>query len=240
VELTAAGEAFLPRARRILEEAEAARTEARQAASGATGTLRVGVGATAGLELVPNVLRAFGSERPGVELELHQMDWEDYFGGLPDGALDAAFLWLPVEHERLDYAVLHEEPRVAALPAGHRLAVADELPLQELLAEPWVWVETHPAALRFWTCEDVRGGPARRGPQVRSMEGVLEVVRAGGCVATVPASQARVSGSPGIVFRPVEGLPPAALAIAWHTAGELPAVRALVETARRVSSEASE
>jgi DNA-binding transcriptional LysR family regulator len=239
VELTAAGEEFLKRARRILQEADAALAEASRAARGETGSVRVATGATAGLELVPKVLRAFRDERPGVRLEMRQLDWEDYFGGLREGATDAAFVWLPVEHEELGFAALHVEPRVAALEAAHQLAAQPRLRIEQLLDEPWPWVDTDPAVLAYWTCEDLRGRPAIRGPTVRSMEGMLEAVRAGLCVATVPRSQARAGHWPGIVFPSVSNLPPATLAIAWRKADETPVVQALVEIAERVAADDS-
>jgi DNA-binding transcriptional LysR family regulator len=200
----------------------------------------VATGATAGLELVGDVLRAFRVERPDVRLELHQLDWQDYFGGLGAGAVDAAFAWLPVEPEQLSFAALRVEPRHAALAADHPLAAQPGLRVEQILDEPWPWVDTDPAVLAFWTCEDQRGRPATRGPTVRSMEGMLEAVRAGLCVATVPRSQAQAGSWPGVAYPPVSGVPPATLAVVWRTADDRPVVRALVETARRVSSEASD
>jgi DNA-binding transcriptional LysR family regulator len=238
VELTAAGQEFLSRARRILAEADEALAEASRAARGETGSIRVGTGATAGLEQVPNVLQAFREERPLVHLDLRQIEWEDYSGGLREGSVDAAFVWLPFEHSGLNIAPLHEEPRVVALEAGHPLAAEGELQTQQFVDEPWPWVDTDPEVLAFWTCADYRGGQAaRRGPTIRSMEGLLEGVRAGLCVATVPRSQARVSTLPGIAFREVADLTPATLALAWRAADETPVVQALVEIARRVAAE---
>jgi len=237
VELTAAGEEFLARARRILAEADEALAEASRAARGETGSIRVATGATAGLQLVPAVLRAFREARPRVHIDLRQIDWQHYSGGPEDGAVDAAFVWLPYEHPDLSFAALHEEPRVAALEEGHPLAGQAELQVEQILDEPWPWVESPPAVRDFWTCADFRGGePARRGPTVVSMEGVLEGVRAGLCVATVPRSQAEVSGWPGIAFRPVRDLTPATLALGWRSADETPVVQALVEIARRVAA----
>jgi DNA-binding transcriptional LysR family regulator len=240
VELTAAGEQFLSRARRILAEADEALAEASRAAQGELGTIRVGTGATAGLAHVPRVLRALREAYPLVHLDLRQIDWEDHFGGLRDGSADAAFVWLPFEHAGLASAPFHSEPRVAALATGHPLAAEPDLRMEQLVDEPWPWVETDPAARAFWTGADLRGGaPAPRGPAVRSMEGMLEAVRAGLCVATVPRSQALVSALPGIAFRPVADVPPATLALAWRTADETPVVRTLVEIARRVAAEGS-
>jgi DNA-binding transcriptional LysR family regulator len=237
VELTPAGVEFLSRARRILAEADEALADASRAARGETGTIRVATGATAGLELVPRVLRSFRESRPLVHLDLHQIDWEDSYRGLRDGSVDAAFVWLPFQQGALSFAALHVEPRVVALEAGHPLARERELHLEQLVGEPWPWADTDPVALAFWTCADVRGDAAARlGPRIRSMDGMLEAVRAGLCVATVPRSQAQVSAWPGIAFRPVADLTPATLAVAWRAAEETPVVQALVEIARRVAS----
>jgi DNA-binding transcriptional LysR family regulator len=240
VELTAAGEQFLSRARRILAEADEALAEASRAARGEMGTIRVGTGATAGLAQVPRVLRALREAYPLVHLDLRQIDWEDQSGGLRDGSADAAFVWLPFEDTGLASAPFHTEPRVAALAAGHPLAAEADLRMEQLVDEPWPWVDTYPAARDFWTGTDLRGGaPAPRGPAVRSMEGMLEAVRAGLCVATVPRSQAMVSALPGIAFRPVADVAPATLALAWRTADETPVVRTLVELACRAAAAGS-
>ncbi len=238
VELTPAGEEFLARARRILAEADEALADASRAARGETGRLRVSTGATAGVEQVPRVLRAFRDARPEVHVDLRQISWEDHSGGLRDGSVDAAFVWLPFEHDGLAFATLHEEPRVAALEAAHPLAAEAELRIAQLVDEPWPWVDTDPVALGFWTCVKERGGAAAgRGPTISSIEGILEGVRAGLCVATIPRSQAQVSAWPGITFRPVADLAPATLALGWRTADETPVVQALVEIARGVAAE---
>jgi DNA-binding transcriptional LysR family regulator len=236
VELTAAGEEFLMRARRILAEADEALAEASRAARGETGSIRVATGATAGLEQVPQVLREFREARPQVHLDLRQIEWEDYSGGLRDGRVDAAFVWLPFDSGGLRFAELHAEPRLVALEEGHPLAAEDVLRVAQIVDEPWPWADTDPVARAFWTCEDYRGGEAApRGPTIRSMEGMLEAVRAGLCVATVPRSQAQVSALPGIAFRPVADLTPATLALGWREDGETPVVQALVEIARRAA-----
>ena len=238
VELTPAGEEFLTRARRILAEADEALADASRAARGETGRVRISTGATAGVEQVPRVLRAFRDARPSVQLDLRQISWEDHSGGLHDGSVDAAFVWRPFEDDGLSFVALHEEPRVAALHDGHPLAAERELRIEQLVDEPWPWVDTDPVALGFWTCERHRGGAAaRRGPTISSIEGILEGVRAGLCVAAVPRSQALTSPWPGIVFRPVVDIEAATLALGWRTADETPVVQALVEIAGRVAAQ---
>jgi DNA-binding transcriptional LysR family regulator len=239
VELTPAGKEFLAHARRILAEADDALADALRAARGETGRIRVATGTTAGLEQVPKILRAFGEARPLVHLDLRQTGWEDHSGGLRDGSVDAAFVWLPFGSEELSFTVLHEEPRVVALEEGHPLASERELRVEQFADGPWVEdPDPDPVALAFWTCADYRRGAlARRGPKVRSMEGMLEAVRAGLSIATLPQSQAQASAWPGIVFRPAADLEPATLALAWRIDDETPVVQALVEIAREVAAD---
>lgn len=186
---------------------------------------------------MPRVLRAFRRARPQVQLDLRQISWEGHSGGLLDGSVDAAFVWLPFAREGLAFAPLHEEPRVAALEAEHPLAAETQLRMAQLVDEPWPWVDSDPVALAFWTCADFRAGaPARRGPTISSMEGILEGVRAGLCIATIPRSQALASHWPGIAFRPVADLTPATLALGWRVDDETPFVQALVELARDIAA----
>lgn len=70
---TAAGAAFLVRARAALAEIGAASVDAARAARGESGRLRLGFIASALLDPLPGVLRRFSRERPGVRLELHEM-----------------------------------------------------------------------------------------------------------------------------------------------------------------------
>src|ERR1700760_4444100 len=59
--LTTAGEAFLPRALRILEEADAAQREAADARELASGTITIGVLPTIAPYLLPKTIATFGN-----------------------------------------------------------------------------------------------------------------------------------------------------------------------------------
>ncbi|MFI0773844.1 LysR family transcriptional regulator [Streptomyces sp. NPDC021212] len=85
---TAAGEAFLARARRALAEMTAAASDAGRAARGETGRLRLGFIGSALLELLPSLLGRFIRERPEVRLGLHEMSTCRSATALLDGELD--------------------------------------------------------------------------------------------------------------------------------------------------------
>ncbi|KAA9162967.1 LysR family transcriptional regulator [Amycolatopsis acidicola] len=87
---TAAGEAFLVRARKALCEMSAAAVDAGRAARGETGRLRLGFIGSALLELLPSVLGRFGAGHPGVRLGLHEMSTAQSAAALIGGELDVA------------------------------------------------------------------------------------------------------------------------------------------------------
>src|ERR1700728_3087046 len=68
VKLTPHGEAFLPRAVRILEEADTARREAADAQDLLRGTLTFGVLPTIAPYLLPEAMAEFTRKFPGVEI----------------------------------------------------------------------------------------------------------------------------------------------------------------------------
>ncbi len=85
---TAAGEAFLARARRALAEMSAAVSDTGRAARGETGRLRLGFIGSSLLELLPSLLGRFIRERPDVRLGLHEMSTCQSATALLDGELD--------------------------------------------------------------------------------------------------------------------------------------------------------
>ncbi|MCC2096583.1 MAG: LysR family transcriptional regulator [Hyphomicrobiales bacterium] len=132
VELTAAGEAFLEDATRILADVDRAAVRARRTAIGELGQLTVGMTSSAGFHpLVPLVIRRFREQTPGVSLELSESGSDQLIDLLNDRALDGAFIRtsLPRDPDLL----VHEftrEPMLLAVPEEHPLAKEDARPLK--------------------------------------------------------------------------------------------------------------
>jgi DNA-binding transcriptional LysR family regulator len=87
---TAAGEAFLARARRALTEMGAAATDAGRAARGEVGRLRIGFVGSALLELLPAVLGRFTHDHDNVRLEMHEMSSTRSAAALVEGEVDVS------------------------------------------------------------------------------------------------------------------------------------------------------
>lgn len=97
VQLTEAGRALLPHARRILREVKESRQSVAALGGRIAGRLTVGTSHHIGLHRIPAVLRKFNAGFPDVELDLHFMDSEQACQAVEQGNLELAVVTLPNE-----------------------------------------------------------------------------------------------------------------------------------------------
>ncbi|MGW7709476.1 LysR family transcriptional regulator [Streptomyces sp. NPDC054771] len=138
---TAAGTAFLARARRALDEIAAASVDAARAARGETGRLRLGFIASALLEPLPDVLCRFGRERPDVQLELHEMATSCSTSVLVAGDLDVAITLGPpqgVGVERLVSVPIGHDHLIAVVSSSHPYAGQPSVSVEQLRQQPLI------------------------------------------------------------------------------------------------------
>ena len=119
--LTPHGEAFLRRAVRILEEADAATREASDAKNLLRGTLTVGVLPTLAPYLLPTVLTEFTEKYPGLEIIVQEDTTARLIKQVRAYEADLALVSLPIHDERLEVRALWTEELLLALPPGHPL-----------------------------------------------------------------------------------------------------------------------
>ncbi|MGN9838444.1 LysR family transcriptional regulator [Nonomuraea sp. H19] len=224
VALTAAGAALLPRARQIIEQWEGAQRAV--AAARGDRILVVGFQTRIGRGLVPSITSAL----PDWELRFRQVPWRDPTVGLGDGQADVAIAWLPLPGDgEYDWTVVSTEDRWVALPTGHRLAAHAKVDFAELAEEPFVALPVSAGPMRdFWLAVDQRSAPAVVRAEAETAEEAFELVASGRAVVLVSAGNADLYRRDDVVCRPVAGLPPSELAIAWRRGDRRPAVRALV------------
>src|SRR5699024_7294306 len=139
VELTAAGEAFLPWARSSLEAAERAATEAAAAVGVICGPLTIGLIPTVTALDVPALLRRVREEHPRVTAQLRVGRSDELTSWVRAGEIDLAVLGLAegIVPEGVEHRVLAEEALVAVVPDDHSLAARDSIDLAELADEPF-------------------------------------------------------------------------------------------------------
>jgi DNA-binding transcriptional LysR family regulator len=234
VELTAAGEALLPTARQLLADWEQAHADATRRASEEGKLLRVGFQTSVGGGLYQEIAARFAGLRPDWRLELRSHVWSDPSGGLVDRSADVAFLWLPAGAEdEIEVRPLRTERKYVALPAGHRLARRRGVQMADLLEEPFVALPAEAGPLRdHWLALDDRGAhPVKIGAEASTADEAFEAVATGQGVVLLAEGNAGVYERPGIVCRPVVGVQPCQLAVAWRRDEKRSAVREFVGAA---------
>ncbi|TDB82433.1 LysR family transcriptional regulator [Micromonospora sp. KC721] len=216
VRLTPAGEAFLPAAREAIAAfargLEAARVLADQR------VFTVGMQTAVGRDLQRPALQRFRELTEHWTVSMRLIGWHDPTAGLGDGTSDVAFVWLPVPGDGLHTRVLARERRWVVLPFGHRLAGHTEIAFTDLLVEPFVALPDAAGPLRdFWLATDARNGrDPLIGSEATSPDEVFEAVASGLGVALLAEGNVGLYRRPGVACRPVTGLAPAQLAVAWR------------------------
>jgi LysR family hydrogen peroxide-inducible transcriptional activator len=121
VRLTPHGEAFLPHAVRILEEADAAKREATDAHHLLRGTLAFGVLPTIAPYLLPVALAEFTMKFPGVEILVQEDTTARLLKLAHRYEIDFALASEPIQDDRFEVRELFAEELLLALPPGHPL-----------------------------------------------------------------------------------------------------------------------
>jgi LysR family transcriptional activator of glutamate synthase operon len=207
---TPAGKVFKPYVDGILRRLEDGLAAVAQFVSPETGTIGVAFQQSLGTWLVPDLVRSFRADHPGVGFHLAQV--HDELHGLP---LNGGTADLEVGTRRFrvgreatrpgDLAVwtrqIAVEPLRLALPRDHRLAVRQEIRLAEVAAEPFIGLR--PASALRQLGDDLCRQAGFR-PEVVFEGDDLSIVRglvaAGLGVAIVPAPRA---GTPEAARGPV-------------------------------------
>lgn len=234
--LTEAGRALAEQAPALLASCDQALRETKSAASRAARVLRVGFLASAANESTQDIIAAFRRVRPGWRVEMRQATWSNPTAGLADGDVDAALLRVPFPgQEALRVEVLLTEPRWVVLPTGHPLAARARIDFRELLDEPFVAAPAETGSWRdYWLATDERDGhPAHIGATAEQSEDWLQAIANGYGVALAPESSTRFYARPDVVYRPVDGVSPSQVGVAWPPAGDdNPVVRDFVRCCR--------
>jgi DNA-binding transcriptional LysR family regulator len=138
VKLTDAGRAFLQGARRTLADAERASEDAKRAAAGKLGRLRLAYSWSTRFETLPALGRAFRASHPDVELLAQEMWNARMPPAFASGSIHLALSLCPEIAAELELAPIRNERLVALLPEAHPLAREEAIPLSALADEEFV------------------------------------------------------------------------------------------------------
>jgi LysR family transcriptional regulator, hydrogen peroxide-inducible genes activator len=138
VRLTEAGRAFLPHARSILHQMEAARSGVEDKRTDVRGNIAVGIIPTIAPYLMPQYVAAFSKRYPDARLRILEDTTPVLVEGLRNLSIDVAILALPLRHKEFELYPLRTEPLYAALARNHPQAGAKSLSLRDLRTEHFV------------------------------------------------------------------------------------------------------
>ncbi|MCW2895067.1 MAG: hypothetical protein JWO75_4556 [Actinomycetia bacterium] len=209
-ELTPAGRQLLADAGPLLAGADALRRRVTRAARGPDCFT---IGFMPGL-IVTGAVRALTSLHPQLTVDVLRTNWDDQTAVLHDGRADVSYVRLPVDQAGLQVRPLLTETRVAALPAGHRLAGKDTVTIADLADEHLL---QNPAAVPEWRdiATEMRDPDRPAAPAFRTVEEKLEHVAAGRGIVLLPLSTAVFYTRPGVAYVHVSDISPNQVCLAW-------------------------
>ena len=206
VRLTAAGRAFVPAARALLEQAVEAGRHAREVEQGFTGFLRIGFVGSMLYRGLPQMLEQFRVRHPKLRLLLREMNSENQMIELTHGQLDVGFVHTTRTTRDTSRLLFSSEPFVCCLPQGHALARARKLAVHRLAGEPLVMFsraaspDYYERVLSICTAAGFQPDVQH---EARHWLSVVSMVSHGMGVALVPAALRR-SAIPNAVFVPID------------------------------------
>ena len=190
--LTPHGEAFLPRAIKILEEVDAAKREASDAHGLLRGRLIIGVLPTIAPYLLPQALAEFAGKFPGMEIVVHEDTTARLLKLAQAYEIDFALASRPIQDPRMEVKDLFTEELRLALPRGHRLTRKRTVRVADIEKEPFIVMqEGHclgDQVLNFCERRDLKPTVNFRSAQ---LETIQALVRSGVGISLVPAMAAR-------------------------------------------------
>lgn len=218
--LTAAGERFVVRAARILEDLAEARREAEETKALLRGTVTIGVLPTIAPYLLPPLVEEFLRRHPSLQVAIHEDTTTALEGLMLRHEIDFAIASLPLRDDRLEITPLFTEELLLALPARHPLASRRSLRLGDLEAAPFVLMkEGHclgDQALQFCQQKGLRPRIVSRSAQI---ETIRRLVGAGLGLSLVPRMAVTAPGDEAVAFRSLAGTPPSRDIIAFRHRG---------------------
>ncbi len=209
VVITEAGRTLLQYVDRTFNELRNAELAVREFSTSQQGTIRLGVGASTLIYLLPRVLSEYRKRYPAIDLRVTTGVTEVLLQGLIDRTLDLAIVMGPAEGlAHVQSVPLMKEELVIALASDHPLTRKTILAPQDLQDLNMI---SHLRGTAMLTVQ--RDYLSRLGVQPRivmemeNMEAIKSLVSIGLGAALLPLCSVSGANTRGVVFRKVRGMP---------------------------------
>lgn len=236
VALTPAGAAFYPEALKILAQLNVARSTARRVAAGAEGVLRLGFVGGMLVRGMPDILRRFSVERPGVAVLLREQGSTEQIRSITAGRIDGGFLHLASPSADIGSMPIYDEPFVCCVGEDDPLAFEGVLDVARIRGADMVMFAREISPTYYDSvlsmCSEAGFSPNIRYEVAHWMTAVALVARGMG-VALIPQSFATL-GLHGVRFLPLRDIRTSSQThFAWRADASNPILSALVAHLRQ-------
>jgi DNA-binding transcriptional LysR family regulator len=237
VELTPAGAALLERVEPVLSALLRVPADMKAVSEGRVGRLRVAFTGLAMATVLPDILRGFHRQFPGIRLELNESPSALQVAALQAGEIDCGFFHPDGPSPGIETTLLLRERNGVLLPSDHPLRAKKGLQLRDLAGTPFV---LFPRANNPGFYDRVLAAFASSGiapsiaEEVWPRSNAVGLVRAGvGATFAAPSEARHLPGK--VIFRKLEGpTPESRLVVGWRSEPEpQPALAALLAAAAR-------
>ena len=192
VKLTVAGEALLPKARRICQDWRQVARDIADLMSGKQPELCVAAIHSVCSHLLPPVLQQFCHDYPNVQLRVTALGSDRSLKVLRDGLVDVAIV---MDNERLtaspemNVKTLYEEPVEVLMAANHPLTKFEQVPWSALAKYPQVVFKDGYGMQRLVQKQfEQSGGKLQAALELNTLDAFRGVVRQGHLIALLPQS----------------------------------------------------
>ncbi|MFD0867624.1 HTH-type transcriptional activator CmpR [Chlamydia abortus] len=138
MELTEAGKALLPFARRSMELMKETESSMAKFAHTLEGRLQLGASLTVGEYILPRLLGPFGQEYPNISVRMKVMNTQQIVEEILSHQLNFGLVEAPVKHPDVHTEKVLNDELLLILPAGHPLADQQTITLKDALSYPFV------------------------------------------------------------------------------------------------------
>ena len=239
IQLTEAGQAFVPEARRILMQVERGVQTAQRASGGQVGQLLIGFEGSCSSDIVSLSIQSYQQQFPDVNVMVQEMPTGDQLQALLEEQIDVGFILPRLAEESLVVETVVQEPLVLALSETHPLAVQNEVQVQQLRNERFIMGFPGDRCGLYAAVMSIchQAGFIPQVSQVTNeMQLTLGFIATGMGVALLPSSIRRFHRD-GVVYRPVQPCGAAiVLAIAWLQGNSNPTLPNFLQVVRDTAS----
>ncbi|UFH50462.1 LysR family transcriptional regulator [Pseudomonas sp. KNUC1026] len=204
VELSTVGRGFVPRARNVLNELEAALIGFQDLSTRLSGEVTIACVPSAVAYFLPEVIRQYHARYPGIRIRVIDESSSVILTEVARGDADLGLTYIGAQDADITFEPLLEEAFIVALPAGHALAERASLTWADLAQHDYISL-AQGSGNRFLIDQALANHPGR--PrwfcEVKHVNALVSLVAAGLGVGVVPKLAMPSQDHPLLVTRPL-------------------------------------